>query len=281
MKEKMAWKMNGFIGLTVLLLIVIFALYFSVVQYNPLYLIVTAILAVFVLSGMTIVQPNDSVAVVFFGKYLGTIREDGFFITIPSLRKRVSLRIRNFNSDTLKVNDVDGNPIEIAAVIVFKVTDTAKALFDVENYHEFVRIQSETALRHVATKYSYDTNDEKVWSLRGNAEEIANELARELQERLSVSGVEVIEARLTHLAYAPEIANAMLQRQQANAVVSARQKIVEGAVGMVEAALNQLEEKQVVQLNEEMKAQMVSNLMVAIVSEKGTQPVMNAGRVKQ
>ncbi|MFX3623594.1 MAG: SPFH domain-containing protein [Ectobacillus sp.] len=280
MTEKAAWKINGFIGLALLFVIVAFALYFSIIQFNPLYVIVAGILAIVVLSGMTIVQPNDSVAVIFFGKYLGTIRDDGFFITIPSLRKRVSLRVRNFNSDTLKVNDVDGNPIEIAAVVVFKVTDTAKALFDVENYNEFVRIQSETALRHVATKYPYDTNDDKVWSLRGNAEEIAGELARELQERLSVSGVQVIEARLTHLAYAPEIANAMLQRQQASAVVAARQKIVEGAVGMVEAALQQLEQKQVVNLNEEMKAQMVSNLMVAIVSEKGTQPVMNAGRVK-
>jgi regulator of protease activity HflC (stomatin/prohibitin superfamily) len=180
----------------------------------------------------------------------------------------------------LKVNDVDGNPIEIAAVVVFKVTDTAKALFDVENYPEFVRIQSETALRHVATKYPYDTDNEKAWSLRGNAEEIAEELARELQVRLNVSGVEVLEARLTHLAYAPEIASAMLQRQQATAVVAARQKIVEGAVGMVEAALEQLDQRQVVQLSEDMKAQMVSNLMVAIVSEKGTQPVMNAGTLK-
>ena len=280
MKEQAAWKINGFIGLLLLLVILIFAAYFSIVQYNPLYLIFAAILAIFVLTGLTIVQPNDSVAVIFFGKYMGTIREDGFFITIPSIRKRVSLRVRNFNSDTLKVNDVDGNPIEIAAVVVFKVTDTAKALFDVENYPEFVRIQSETALRHVATKYPYDTDNEKAWSLRGNAEEIAEELARELQVRLNVSGVKVLEARLTHLAYAPEIASAMLQRQQATAVVAARQKIVEGAVGMVEAALEQLDQRQVVQLSEDMKAQMVSNLMVAIVSEKGTQPVMNAGTMK-
>ncbi|MDG4658404.1 SPFH domain-containing protein [Ectobacillus antri] len=280
MKEQTVWKINGFIGLLLLVVIVVFALYYSVVQYNPLYAIGAGILALLVASGMTIVQPNESVAVIFFGKYLGTIREEGFFITIPSIRKKVSLRVRNFNSDMLKVNDVDGNPIEIAAVVVFKVTDTAKALFDVENYHEFVRIQSETALRHVATKYPYDTSDDKAWSLRGNAEEIANEIAQELQERLSVSGVQVLEARLTHLAYAPEIAGAMLQRQQANAVLAARQKIVEGAVGMVEAALRQLEDKQVVQLDDEMKAQMVSNLMIAIVSEKGTQPVMNAGKVK-
>ncbi|MCP8968537.1 SPFH domain-containing protein [Ectobacillus ponti] len=280
MKEKAAWRMNGFLGLLLLLLVVAGALYFAIVQYNPLYAILAGILALIVLSGMTVVQPNDSVAVIFFGRYLGTIRDDGFFITVPSLRKRVSLRVRNFNSDTLKVNDVDGNPIEIAAVVVFKVTDTAKALFDVEHYTEFVRIQSETALRHVATKYPYDTDSEQQWSLRGNAEEIAGELARELEERLSVSGVHVMEARLTHLAYAPEIASAMLQRQQANAVVAARQKIVEGAVGMVEAALEQLEQKRVVQLSEDMKAQMVSNLMVAIVSEKGTQPVMNAGTVR-
>jgi regulator of protease activity HflC (stomatin/prohibitin superfamily) len=280
MKETKAWKINGFVGVLLLLAVLALGVFLSTASQNILFLILFGIVALLIVSGMTIVQPNDSVAVIFFGKYLGTIREDGFFITIPSLRKRVSLRVRNFNSDTLKVNDVDGNPIEIAAVVVFKVTDTAKALFDVENYNEFVRIQSETALRHVATKYPYDTDDDNVWSLRGNAEEIADELARELQARLSVSGVEVIEARLTHLAYAPEIANAMLQRQQANAVVSARQKIVEGAVGMVEAALEQLEQKQVVHLNEEMKAQMVSNLMVAIVSDKGTQPVMNAGKVR-
>ncbi|MBO9128428.1 SPFH domain-containing protein [Bacillus sp. 165] len=280
MREKQAWKINGFFGLLIVLGIAALGLFLSAASQNILFLVLFGFVAILLVSGMTIVQPNESVAVIFFGKYLGTIREDGFFITIPSFRKRVSLRVRNFNSDTLKVNDVDGNPIEIAAVVVFKVTDTAKALFDVEHYNEFVRIQSETALRHVATKYPYDADNNEVWSLRGNAEEIAEELARELQVRLSVSGVAVIEARLTHLAYAPEIANAMLQRQQASAVVSARQKIVEGAVGMVESALEQLEQKQVVQFNEEMKAQMVSNLMVAIVSDKGTQPVMNAGKVK-
>ncbi|WP_416825568.1 SPFH domain-containing protein [Ectobacillus polymachus] len=280
MKEKASWKVSGFMGFALILILVGIGLYLTSIQDNPAYVIGSGVLSLFLLSGMTIVQPNESSVIIFFGKYLGTIREEGFFLTVPSLRKRVSLRVCNFNSDTLKVNDIDGNPIEIAAVVVYRVIDTAKALFDVESYNEFVRIQSETALRHVATRYPYDTNEEKVWSLRGNAEEIANELARELQERLAVSGVEVIEARLTHLAYASEIASAMLQRQQANAVVAARQKIVEGAVGMAEAALSQLEEKNVVHLTEEMKVQIVSNLMIAIVSEKGTQPVMNAGRVK-
>lgn len=184
--------------------------------------------------------------------------------------------MRNFNSVKLKVNDVEGNPIEIAAVIVFKVINSAKALFDVDKYMAFVEIQSETALRHVASKYPYDNFNESGMSLRANADEIAKELATELQERLSISGVEVIEARLTHLAYSTEIASTMLQRQQASAILSARQIIVEGAVGMVDMAIKQLKESGVVELDEERKAAMINNLMVAIVSERGASPVINA-----
>jgi len=193
------------------------------------------------------------------------------------VRKTVSLRVRNFNSVKLKVNDVEGNPIEIAAVIVFKVINSAKALFDVDKYMAFVEIQSETALRHVASKYPYDNFNESGMSLRANADEIAKELAIELQDRLSLSGVEVIEARLTHLAYSTEIASTMLQRQQASAILSARQIIVEGAVGMVDMAIKKLKEEGVVELDEERKAAMINNLMVAIVSERGASPVINAG----
>ncbi|MBE3555418.1 MAG: SPFH domain-containing protein, partial [Thermicanus sp.] len=185
--------------------------------------------------------------------------------------------VRNFNSAKLKVNDQQGNPIEIAAVIVFKVVDTAKALFDVDNYEEFVEIQSETAIRHIASLYPYDLFEEEGFSLRGNTDEIAAELGKDLQKRLAVAGVEVMEARLTHLAYATEIAGAMLQRQQAAAILAARQKIVEGAVGMVQMVIRQLEADGMVELDEERKAAMVNNLMVAIVSERGAQPVINAG----
>jgi regulator of protease activity HflC (stomatin/prohibitin superfamily) len=203
------------------------------------------------------------------------MRENGIWMTVPfSLHNVVSLRVSNFNSKTLKVNDVEGNPVEIAAVVVFRVTDSAKAKFDVSNYEQFVEIQSETALRHVATKYPYDNYGEEGLSLRGNAEEVAAELTRELQERLALAGVEVMEARLTHLAYATEIASSMLQRQQASAILAARQIIVEGAVGMVQMALMRLE-KDGITLDEERKAAMINNLLVAIISERGAQPILN------
>jgi len=224
------------------------------------------------------VQPNQSRVITFFGSYFGSVRDNGIWLTVPlSTGKKISLRVRNFNSAKLKVNDVEGNPIEIAAVVVFKVVDSAKALFDVENYEQFVEIQSETALRHVATKYPYDRFEEEGYSLRGNAEEVAAELARELQTRLALAGVEVMEARLTHLAYATEIASAMLQRQQASAIVSARQKIVEGAVGMAQMAIAKLQQEGVVELDEERKVAMINNLMVAIVSDRAAQPVINTG----
>lgn len=240
--------------------------------------VICVILAGIFASGITIVQPNQAKVVTFFGRYLGSIRDSGLFLTVPlTIRQTVSLRVRNFNSSTLKVNDVEGNPIEIAAVIVFKVIDSAKAIFDVENYEKFVEIQSETAIRHVATKYPYDTFENYEITLRGNADVISEVLAKELQERLTVAGVEVIEARLSHLAYSPEIASAMLQRQQAVAILAARKKIVEGAVSMAQMAIEQLEKEGVFELDDERKANMVNNLMVAIVSERATQPVINTG----
>ena len=230
------------------------------------------------LIGFFIVQPNQAKVLTLFGRYVGTERRNGFYWTNPfTVRKNVSLRIRNFNSERLKVNDQMGNPIEIAAVIVWRVVDTARAVFDVEDYAEFVGIQAETALRHLAAQYPYDEYEGEQFSLRGNPDEIAEALGRELATRLRHAGVEVLEARLSHLAYAPEIAGAMLQRQQASAIIAARQQIVQGAVGMVQMALQQLSEQQIVQLDEERKAQMVSNLLVVLTSERGTQPVVNAG----
>lgn len=277
LKEKNAFHFNGFIGV-LLIAISLFLGVYLLVQELPGVGIPFILIAALLSSGITIIQPNQAVVVTFFGKYLGSIRSSGLFLTIPlTLRKTISLRVRNFNSKRLKVNDVDGNPIEIAAVIVFKVIDSAKAIFDVDNYEEFVEIQSETAIRHVATKYPYDTFENVELTLRGNAEEVSNELTTELQARLDLAGVEVIEARLTHLAYSTEIAQAMLQRQQASAIISARQKIVEGAVGMAQMAINQLEQDKIIELDDERKVQLVNNLLVAIVSENPTTPVINTG----
>ncbi len=277
MKEKNVFQVNGFIGILAIVALLGLSVWLLI---NELFSVAIPLLAVAVLlaSGITIVQPNKAAVVTFFGKYLGTIRNNGLYLTVPlSLRRNVSLRVRNFNSKRLKVNDVEGNPIEIAAVIVFKVVDSAKAVFDVDNYEEFVEIQSETAIRHVATKYPYDTFEDADLTLRGNAEEVSNELTADLQARLNVAGVEVIEARLTHLAYSTEIAQAMLQRQQATAIISARQKIVEGAVGMAQMAIKQLEADNTIDLDDERKVQMVNNLLVAIVAEKPAQPVINTG----
>jgi regulator of protease activity HflC (stomatin/prohibitin superfamily) len=277
MKERNAWFINGFLGIAIIIVLLVLTA-FSFLNAKFLFAILLAFLVIILATGITIIQPNQSVVVVFFGKYMGSIRESGLFLTVPlSVRKTVSLRVRNFNSKKLKVNDVDGNPIEIAAVIVFKVVDSAKAVFDVDNYEEFVEIQSETAVRHVATRYPYDTFEDSQLSLRGNAEEVSSELSVELQARLQVAGVEVIEARLTHLAYSTEIASAMLQRQQATAIISARQKIVEGAVGMAQMAIEQLEQNKVLELDEERKVNMVNNLLVAIVSDRSAQPVINTG----
>jgi len=278
MNEKKAWIFNGFLALPILLIWLVLAVYILVEERNSSVGVFMLIVALLLFSGIIVVQPNQARVVTFFGRYMGSVRESGIWLTVPlTSRKKISLRVRNFNSKTLKVNDVEGNPVEIAAVVVFKVVDSAKAVFDVDKYEEFVEIQSETALRHVATKYPYDCFDEKGYSLRSNAEEVADELSRELQTRLAVAGVEVMEARLTHLAYATEIASAMLQRQQASAIVAARQKIVEGAVGMAQMAINQLQQDNIVELDEERKVAMINNLMVAIVSDRAAQPVINTG----
>lgn len=234
--------------------------------------------AILVFRGLVVVAPNQSKLVVLFGTYQGTLRRDGFFWVNPfATRREVSLRAHNFNSDKLKVNDQRGNPVEIGAVVVWRVRDTAQAAFDVENYESYVELQTESALRHLATQHPYDSPHDTEVSLRGSSDAVNAELARELTTRLQMAGIEVLEVRLSHLAYAPEIAGAMLQRQQAEAIIDARKRIVDGAVGMVHMALEQLKAHDVVDLDEERKAQMVSNLLVVLCSERGTQPVVNAG----
>jgi regulator of protease activity HflC (stomatin/prohibitin superfamily) len=234
--------------------------------------------ALYVLGGLTIVAPGQARVLQFLGRYTGTVREAGLQWVNPfTTRRKISTRIRNHETRTTKVNDKDGNPIELAAVVVWQVADTAAAVFEVDNFEEFVAIQTDTAVRHIAGQYPYDSHGEGELSLRDNADEITERLATEIGERVVVAGVRVIESRLTHLAYAPEIAQAMLRRQQASAVVAARQRIVEGAVGMVELALNKLAENNVVDLDEERKAAMVSNLLVVLCGDRDTQPVVNTG----
>lgn len=288
MKEKKAFTINGYIGLFIILLMFVVGIllfFIGVARFLVEFSIVGIFLWLLVflaISGLTVVSPNQAKAIVFFGQYIGTIRESGFFLTIPFAQKiNLSLKVRNFNSSLLKVNDLDGNPIEISAVVVFKVVDTAKALFDVANYHQFVEIQSETAIRHIASQYPYDTFNEDDLTLRGNTTAISDELAKELQERLSVAGVEVLETRLNHLAYATEIASAMLQRQQAKAILSARQTIVEGAVTMTQMALEQIEAGQDITFTDDRKIQLINNLLVSIITDKGTQPVINTGNNKE
>ncbi|WP_410771078.1 SPFH domain-containing protein [Fontibacillus sp. BL9] len=278
LKEKELSYLNGFIALLFILGITGAGVYLITLgDIVPMVAGIIACCVAFVLlTGLTIVQPNQANVVTFFGRYIGVIRKSGFYLAIPfSTRRRVSLRVRNFNSAKLKVNDVSGNPIEIAAVVVFSVVDSAKALFEVDEYETFVEIQSETALRHVASKYPYDQPDTTGFSLRANTEEIALELTDELQKRLTIAGVKVIESRLTHLAYSTEIASAMLQRQQAEAIIAAREKIVDGAVTMVQMAISRLQSDNVVELDDERKAAMINNLLVAVVSDRSAQPVIN------
>lgn len=286
MKEKQAFHINGYIGLVGLLVLLLAGTGLILSEShteNAVFFVLGIILwviALLFLSSLMIVAPNKAVAVLFFGKYLGTIKSNGLFITTPLTRKiPISLKVRNFNSSLLKVNDSDGNPIEISAVIVYRVVDTAKAMFDVDYYLDFVEIQSETAIRHIATQYPYDTFNDDDLTLRGNTTEVSEELAKELQERLAMAGVEVIETRLNHLAYATEIANAMLQRQQAKAILSARQTIVEGAVTMTQMALEQIENGQEIHFTDDRKVQLINNLLVSIITDKGTQPVINTGEL--
>jgi regulator of protease activity HflC (stomatin/prohibitin superfamily) len=239
-------------------------------------------LAVFLFFGHFLVHPIQGKVLQLFGKYQGTAKIQGLRWANPLLTKKpVSLRIRNFESSRLKVNDNEGNPIEIAAVVVWKVIETAEAVFEVDDFENYVHVQSESALRNLATSYPYDAHDENLVSLRGHTSAVAEHLQREIQDRLSKAGVQVIEARISHLAYAPEIAAAMLQRQQAGAIIAARQRIVEGAVGMVEMALGMLSQKSIVALDEERKASMVSNLLVVLCGERGAQPIINTGTIYQ
>jgi regulator of protease activity HflC (stomatin/prohibitin superfamily) len=234
------------------------------------------------LCGLFVVNPNEAKVVQLFGSYVGTVREPGFKWVNPfTTRRKVSQRIRNFETAKLKVNDHSGNPIEIAAVVVWKVSDTAEAVFEVDNYENFVHVQSESALRNLATTHPYDAHVDGEVALRSHTMEIAGELKKEIQDRLSKAGIEVIESRISHLAYAPEIAGAMLRRQQATAIVAARQQFVEGAVGMVELALDHLAKRKVVVLDDERKAAMVSNMLVVLCSDQGTQPVVNTGTLYQ
>ncbi|HEX3014762.1 MAG TPA: SPFH domain-containing protein [Desulfobacteria bacterium] len=279
MQEYIAKSINGFLGL-VGMIVILFGAVLSFGAESIIAGVLLTLLFVILSTGIYMVQPNQAKALLFFGHYLGTTRKPGLWLGAPfTVRKNISMRVRNFDSKKLKVNDVEGNPVEIAAVVVFRVVDSAKALFDVENYERFVEIQSETALRHVASLYPYDSFEHSGYSLRGNTEEVAAKLGEELQQRLSVAGVEVKEARLTHLAYSTEIAGAMLQRQQASAILSARKIIVDGAIGMVQMAIEKLEKDSTIKLDDERKAAMANNLMVTIVSERAAQPVVNTGTV--
>ncbi|MBI5807480.1 MAG: SPFH domain-containing protein [Ignavibacteriales bacterium] len=274
--QKKALALNGFLVLFINLAVILLGLY--LLMKSSVISFILLIVGFISFAGYLVLQPNNSAVIILFGKYIGTVQEAGFWWVNPfSEKKKVSLRIHNFNSEKIKVNDLHGNPIEIAAVIVWRVFDSARAIFDVQNYEQFVSIQSETAIRAIASQYSYDTNENDKMSLVGNQHEVAEELKSFTQSRLEIAGIEVIETRLSYLAYAPEIAQAMLRRQQAQAVVAARTKIVEGAVGMVDMALKALSEQHIVELDEEKKATMVNNLMVALVSEVQAQPVINAG----
>ncbi len=275
----------GMLLLTVVMFIAGIVLLILGIARGPLLVLFTGVVifcgSLLLAAGFFVVNPNEAAVLLLFGKYVGTTRENGFRFANPFYtKKKVSLRARNFNGERLKVNDLAGNPIEIAVVVVWKVSNTAEALFEVDDFIDFVHTQSESAVRTMASAYPYDAHDDGI-SLRGATEEINHHLQTELQERLEKAGVRIIEARISHLAYAPEIAGAMLQRQQASAVVAARTKIVEGAVGMVEMALEQLGRKELVKLDEDKKATMVSNLLVVLCSEHSAQPIVNTGSLYQ
>lgn len=284
-EEKVHESPSGWIPLTVLVLALL--VYVLLIVYGSftfldggwiIVVVASVVLPVvlFLFNGLFAVPPNEARVLQLFGNYVGTVRSPGLRYTNPLYSKqRISVRVRNFETERSKVNDTDGNPIEMAAVVVWRVIDTAIASFQVDNYVNFVHVQSEAAVRNLATQYPYDTQEDGQLSLRGDTEEIAGQLKTEIQGRLDEAGVEVMEARITHLAYAPEIASAMLQRQQAGAIIAARSQIVEGAVSMVQMALDDLSSRNIVELDEERKAAMVSNLLVVLCADKGTQPVVN------
>ena len=283
-RERAAATLPGLLVLLVVLLalgVLVYALVTQAFGDSPGVMITEALLilgACFLLLGVFVVNPNEGRVLQFFGDYVGTAKTAGLRWANPFYtKKRISLRVRNFESTKLKVNDLEGNPIEIAAVVVWRVVDTAEAVFEVDDYQNFVKVQTEAAVRNLATSYKYDAHEEDQMSLRGNTAAVADHMKKEIQDRLSKAGVEVLEARISHLAYAPEIAQAMLQRQQAGAIIAARQRIVEGAVGMVQMALDMLSQRDILELDNERKAAMVSNLLVVLCSDHGTQPVVNAG----
>ncbi|UCG61308.1 MAG: SPFH domain-containing protein [Candidatus Zixiibacteriota bacterium] len=283
-KEREREAVSGWIALIVLLVLLAAAIwfFFRALPDVEIIAIVWIPIDLFLLAGLFMINPNEGRVLQLFGKYVYTAKNPGLRWANPLYtKKHVSLRVRNFETGRMKVNDIDGNPIEIAAIVVWKVIDTAEACFQVDNYVEFVSIQSEAAVRNLATQYHYDASSSDQVSLRGSTADISEKLREEIQERLQEAGVHVIEARISHLAYAPEIAEAMLRRQQAGAIVAARQLIVEGAVGMVEMALEQLSEKNIIELDHERKASMVSNLLVVLCGETATQPVINTGTLYQ
>jgi regulator of protease activity HflC (stomatin/prohibitin superfamily) len=290
-REKQMSAPSGWIALGVLLplLLLLVALIVAEAKQGPdtsaLLIVAYALLAAVdgvCLGGLFVVNPNEAQVLQLFGRYVGSVKEPGLRWANPFYsKKRISQRIRNFESQRLKVNDIEGNPIEIAAVVVWKVVETAEASFEVDNYENFVHVQSEAALRNLATSYPYDSHEEQVTSLRGQTLAVAEHLKTEIQERLAKAGVQVIEARISHLAYAAEIAAAMLQRQQAGAIIAARQRIVEGAVGMVEMALERLSQKEILKLDEDRRATMVSNLLIVLCGERAAQPVINTGTLYQ
>lgn len=276
---------SGWLMIGVILLVVAAGTY-GLVNLEPVWqkatAVVVMVIAVVCLAGLTVVNPNEAFVVTLFGVYKGSIKHAGFWWVNPlTTRRKLSLRVRNFESGKLKVNERDGNPIEIAAVVVWRIVETFEAAFNVDDYENFVHVQSESAVRNLATTYPYDSHEDAHVSLRLSAGEVAERMRHEIQDRLAKAGIDVIEARISHLAYAPEIAGAMLRRQQASAIIAARQKIVEGAVGMVEMALDEISRKNVVTLDEERKAAMVSNLLVVLCSERGVEPVVNTGTLYQ
>jgi ribosomal protein S15P/S13E len=287
-RERAAATLPGLLVLFVVLLalgVLVYALVTQAFGDSPGVMITEALLilgACFLLLGVFVVNPNEGRVLQLFGDYVGTAKTAGLRWANPFYtKKRISLRVRNFESTKLKVNDLEGNPIEIAAVVVWRVVDTAEAVFEVDDYQNFVKVQTEAAVRNLATSYKYDAHEEDQMSLRGNTAAVADHMKKEIQDRLSKAGVEVLEARISHLAYAPEIAQAMLQRQQAGAIIAARQRIVEGAVGMVQMALDMLSQRDILELDNERKAAMVSNLLVVLCGERSTQPVINTGTIYQ
>ena len=276
-EERPAWSISGWLGVLVIAACIAAAILLALNKAGAL-VAVPFVIGVLTASSLIMVQPGHTKVVRFFGSYAGTVRRTGLWWILPLAdRRSLSIRVRNFETNHLKVNDADGNPVEIAAIVVWQVADTSRAVYAVDDYVNFVEVQAESALRHVATTHPYDDPTGEGTSLRGNVDTVAGELAQEVAQRVTIAGVEIVEVRISHLAYAPEIAQAMLRRQQANAVVAARSRIVEGAVGMVEQALAMLNERDIVDLDEERKAAMVSNLLVVLCAEQPASPVVNTG----